>query len=274
MAVEILQAEKDIYDFVLFLYENGYILSHRDGTMKNVVLSRSDAINSLIFDLYMSGGTYYIGDNLCSSLVGFDSCGMQSHPSKAHTQGRFAGRIAIISANKEHATPIFKIIRQYIKKHYVYKQYNNHANMCCYFAPHYLELENEVDKANLPQTICQGFLHIRCNEINKIHFHKRITQVFDNQAGIRLERHIKNWELCWENKKLFELNIPFQYDSRILERSECVRLISGIIGQSELIDIFSSRVLLRISHIPPTSEVEQLEEVCQLIAIWELPWCN
>lgn len=116
MTIEVLQAEKDIDDFVHFLYESGYNLSHRDGSMRNIVLTQSEAINSLMFDLYMSGGTYYIGDSFCSNLIGFDSCGMQSHPSKVETQGRFAGKIAIVPAAKEQATPLFNRIRRYIKK--------------------------------------------------------------------------------------------------------------------------------------------------------------
>lgn len=273
MTIEVLQAEKDIYDFVQFLYESGYSLSHRDGDMRNIVLTQSDAINSLVFDLYMSSGTYYIGDSCCSNLIGFDSCGMQSHPSKVETQGRFAGKIAIVSAAKEQAIPLFNRIRRYIKKNYVYKQYNHCINMRCFFAPGYIELEKKLHMANYPKTICQGFLHLRCTEANKKCFNEKVNQALSGCSGIFLEQNRRNWRTYWANKDLNEISVPFQYDSLKLERNECIRIVSRIVERTSLVDVLATKAYLHVSYIPPTNELFNVGECC-LITIWELPWDN
>ena len=274
MAIEVLQAELDIHEFVRFIYDNGYFLSHRDGDKKNVVLSQNDAISSLIFDLNMSGGTYNIGNNTCYNLVGFDSCGMQSHPSKEHSQGRFAGKLAIISPDKEQATSIFKNIRKYIRKSYVYKQYNNHANMCCYFAPHYLELEKALQQTESLQNTSRGFLHIRCNELSKPLFQAKISNTLDKHNWIHYNRNNLCWKPYWANKELFEMSIPFHYDVLCFEKEACIQIASNIIGTNKPMEVFSTKILMRTSWMPPASEVEQFVEFCQLIGIWELTWPN
>lgn len=273
MTIEVLQAGKDIDDFVHFLYESGYNLSHRDGSMRNIVLTQSEAINSLMFDLHMSGGTYYIGDSFCQNLIGFDSCGMQSHPSKVETQGRFAGKIAIVPAAKEQATPLFNRIRRYIKKNYVFKQYNHCANMCCFFAPGYIELEEKLHRANLPKTICRGFLHLRCNEVNKKYFDEKVNQALASCSGIFLEQNGRTWRTYWANNNFIEISIPFQYDSLKIERNECIRIVSRIVDQTPLVDVLETKAYLHVSYILPTNELVNVGECC-LITIWELPWDN
>lgn len=275
MALEILQAEGDIREFVQFLYESGYCLSHRFGPMKNTVLSPDDAVDSLLYDLHMALGAYYIGDEGCSSLLAFDSCGLRSHPSKVYTQGRSAGLIGIDSTDKEdkeRAAPVFKRIKQYVRKRYEYKQYNLGAKMFCYFGPHYMEFEDEWCKVKIPPTICQGSLHVICNDMNKSLYQKRISEALDNRAGLYLDQSDRNWKPYWANKKLWMVSIPFQYDALALGKDECIRIASGIIGQSELTEIYEPRVILQITLHPPMSEVEQLEGICEFIAIWQLPW--
>lgn len=273
MTIEVLQAEKDIYTFVQFLYESGYSLSHRDGDMRKIVLTQSDAINSLVFDLYTSGGTYYIGDSFCSNLIAFDSCGMQSHPSTVDTQGRFAGKIAIISAEKEQATPLFNRIRRYIKNNYVYKQYNHCANMRCFFAPAYIELEEKLHQANLPKTICRGFLHLRCHESDKTYFDEKVNQALSGCSGIFLEPNSRNWKTYWANNNFIEANIPFKYDSLKLKREECIRIVSRIVDRTPLVDVLATKAYLHISYIPPANGLVNVGECC-LITIWALPWDN
>ncbi len=272
MALEILQAEGDIREFVQFLYESGYSLSHRYGPMKNIVLSPDDAVDSLGYDLYMAFDTYDIGGEGCSSLLGFTSCGMGSHPSKVYTQGRCAGVIVIDSTDKERAAPVFKRIKQYIRKHYVYQQYNPGVKMFCYFGPHYMEFEDEWSKVKIPPTVCLGSMHVVCNDISKNLYQKRISETLDNRAGIYLNQPDMNWKPYWANKKLWAVSIPFQFDALILGKDECIRIASGIIGQSELTEIHESRVILQTAHHPPMCKVEQLEGECEFLAIWQLPW--
>lgn len=271
MAIEVLQAEKDLYNFVQFLYESGYSLSHRDGDIRNVILTQNDAIKSLVFDLYMSGGTYYIGDGFCANLIGFDSCGMQSHPSAVDTQGRFAGKIAIVSAAKEQATPLYNRIRRYIKRNYVYKPYNRCANMRCYFAPDYIALEEKLHMANLPKTICRGFLHLRCNPVDQNYFDEKVSQALAGCSGIFPEETGRSWGTYWAKSNFVEINIPFQYDSLKLQRNECIRIVSRIVDRTPSVDVLETKAYLHISHIPPADALANAGE-CTLITVWALPW--
>lgn len=268
MAIEVLQEEKDIIDFASFLYEQGYIITQRDGIRKNIVLSLSQAINSLLFDLYTSGGTYYIGSRFSIDLVAFDSCGRQSHPLKMDTQGRFAGKFSLGANRTEDARKLYNMIRRYIKRHYVYKQYNYCTNMCCFFGPGYLELENKLRAANLPKTTCQGFLHLLCHESDKEIFDARIRKELDNYCGIFTEVPNVEWKIHWGDKNYQEMNLPFQYDSLKIEKDECLQIASQIMGNVHTFEIIQTSVYLHISK-----EVIDGNEFGFLL-IWELPWSD
>lgn len=57
MRLEFLQADEDIVEFVAYLYEQGYALTHGCGQMRDVVMDRITAVYELRHDLHRGVGS-------------------------------------------------------------------------------------------------------------------------------------------------------------------------------------------------------------------------
>lgn len=74
MRLEFLHADEDIMEFVTYLYEQGYALTHGCGQMRDVVMDRITAVYELRHDLHRGFGVYYIVDAAGTRILAMDSC--------------------------------------------------------------------------------------------------------------------------------------------------------------------------------------------------------
>lgn len=225
MALEFLQADGDIPEFVDYLYERGYALAHRCGPRRGIVLCRQDAIYALQDDLHTAWGTYVIGTPSRQQLLYLDSCGPQAHPSQLGRQGRFAGRIAFSAEKDPEAQQLMRLLRNYFRRTCAFQRYNGEARMSCHFGPHYQKEEAAFFADPRAEALCTGFLQV---------FYSPGQE--DAEAAARL---LDRPEICnarisvrpyWADHSLVQLHVPFLYDAERLDLAVGAALLAKLGG--------------------------------------------
>ena len=143
MALEFLQTDGDIVEFLSFLYERNFRISYRLPRKAHIELDQSAAVRVLLHDLHTIWSCYYIGDENRREILMLDSCGPQAHPRNLGWPGRSAGRIGHIDKNDPVEKELLRLIQNYFRRNYKFLRYNGEARMSCHFGPHYLTMEEE-----------------------------------------------------------------------------------------------------------------------------------
>ena len=203
-----MHADGDIKEFVTYLYEQGYSLSHSCRQMRGIVMDRMTAIYELQHDLHRGFGVYYIVDTANTRILTMDSCCAQSHPSKLGRQGRSAGMIGHIDKENAQEKELMRQLRNYFRRNYKFQRYNGAARMCCHFGPHYQRMESEFFADPRAEGLCIGHLCLVCT------FGR--AEVEWERAVHALNRlDIQNIRVTlrpyWPNPALAQLDIPFVY---------------------------------------------------------------
>ena len=89
MALEFLQTDGDIVEFMSFLYERNFRISYRLPRKAHIELDQSAAVQVLQHDLYTIWSCYYIGDENRREILMLDSCGPR------HTLATWAGQAGL-----------------------------------------------------------------------------------------------------------------------------------------------------------------------------------
>lgn len=210
-SIEFLHTEEDIPEFVSFLYMNDCYIWHRNSTKCQNVLLQEQAVCALTSDLFSPFGTYYIGRSENRQLLLLDSCGRQAHPRNLGKRGRYAGRIVCSEQTDLAAISLFKLIKSYFCKCYHYQRYNGAAKMRCYFAPHYMRLDEEYASAPDVVGICAGYLRVICMPSHKEYISNLTANVFGKYPAITVVS--TKWHSYWEDGELLELQVALQYRS-------------------------------------------------------------
>ena len=118
MALEFLQTDGDIVEFLSFLYERNFRISYRLPRKAHIELDQSAAVRVLLHDLHTIWSCYYIGDENRREILMLDSCGPQAHPRNLGWPGRSAGRIGHIDKNDPTEKELMRLIRNYFRRNY------------------------------------------------------------------------------------------------------------------------------------------------------------
>lgn len=208
MRLEFLQADEDIGEFVAYLYEQGYALTHGCRQMRDVVMDPVTAVYELRYDLHRGGGVYYIVDAAGTRILAMDSCCAQSHPSKLGRQGRSAGVIGHIDKENEREKELMRQLRSYFRKHYKFLRYNGGARMSCHFGPHYQQMEAAFFADPRTEGLCTGHLCLVCPagraELEQERAVDALNQLDTQNIRVTLRPY-------WPNPILAQLDIPFEY---------------------------------------------------------------
>lgn len=162
MSLEFLHADRDIEEFVNYLYQNGFFISHRCGHMCDIELDRIAAIHELQHDLCTSWAGYFLGNSENKRLLMMDSCGPQSHPSKLGRQGRKAGLIGHTDKDNTSEKELMRLLRNYFRRNYTFRRYNGTTRMSCHFGPHYMQMEADFFADTRVSDLCCGYLCLVC----------------------------------------------------------------------------------------------------------------
>lgn len=208
MGLEFLHSDGDIEEFVTYLYEQGYVLSHACRQMQGIVMDRVTAIYELQHDLHRGFGVYHIGDGENNRILAMTSCNAQSHPSKLGRQGRSAGVIGHIDKENEREKELMRQLRNYFRRNYKFQRYNGAARMSCHFGPHYQQMEAEFFADPRAEDLCTGQLCLVCpagrEEIERERAIHGLKQLDIQNIRVTLRPY-------WPNPALMQLDIPFAY---------------------------------------------------------------
>lgn len=208
MRLEFLQSDDDIENFVNYLYEQGFSISHGCRQMRGIALDRLTAIHELQHDLHTSFSSYYIGDTTNDLILVLDSCDPQSHPSKLGRQGRRAGVIGHIDKENAQEKELMRQLRNYFRRNYKFQRYNGAARMSCHFGPHYLQMESSFFDDPRSEDLCTGYLSLTC--------HSYRAEIEKERALSALKRlDVQDIQISvhpyWCNPALVRLHIHFLY---------------------------------------------------------------
>lgn len=208
MRLEFLQSDCDVDEFVTYLYEQGYSISHRCMQMRGIVMDRMTAIYELQYDLHRSFSSYHIGDSENNRILVMDSCCPQSHPSKLGRQGRLAGVIGHIDKENAQEKELMRQLRNYFRRKYKFQRYNGTARMSCYFGPHYQQMEAEFFADPRAENLCTGHLCLVCPagsaEMEKERSVHALRQLDIQNIRVTVRPY-------WPNPAIVQLDIPFLY---------------------------------------------------------------
>lgn len=208
MRLKFLQADEDIGEFVAYLYEQGYALTHGCRKMRDIVMDPVTAVYELRHDLHRGFGVYYIVDAAGTRILAMVSCCAQSHPSKLGRQGRSAGVIGHIDKENEREKELMRQLRSYFRKHYKFLRYNGGARMSCHFGPHYQQTEAAFFADPRTEDLCTGHLCLVCPagraELEQERAVHALNQLDTQNIRVTLRPY-------WPNPALAQLDIPFEY---------------------------------------------------------------
>lgn len=268
MGLEFLQSDGDIEEFVNYLYEHGFSISHRCRQMQDIVLNRVTAVHELQHDLHTIGNTYYLGDAANNRLLMLDSCGPQSHPSKLGRQGRLAGVIGHINKDNALEKELMRLLQNYFRRNYKFLRYNGAARMSCHFGPHYLQMEVDYFDDPRAEDLCVGYLCLICCsgrvETEKERAANALERLDVQDAQIAVHPY-------WRNPALVQLHIPFLYYvpsfsveaySSVISELSC----GGVIRFSSGNNFFSFQ-----NNLSPDALTNQAEANC-IDLLLQRPW--
>lgn len=208
MRLEFLQTDGDVEEFVNYLYEQGFSISHGCRQTRGIVLDRITAIHELQYDLHTGFSSYYVGDMANAQLLAMNSCCPQSHPSKLGRQGRLAGVIGHVNKDDFREKELMRLLRNYFRRNYKFQRYNGDARMSCYVGPHYLQMESKFFDDSRAEYLCTGYLSLICcsgrAEVEKERVANALKRVDVQDVQISVHPY-------WGDPALVRLHIPFLY---------------------------------------------------------------
>lgn len=206
MALEFLQAEGDIPEFVGYLYDLGCILTYRCGPRRGTHLDRETAVNKLRHDLFMWGSAYLIGTPERPMILSFNSCGPDGHPSLLGNWGRIAGRIAHYNKDDPAEKELMKRLQSYFRRNYSFRRYNGDARMSCHFGPHYQAMEAAFFADPRHAELYAGYLFLLCRP-------ERADTEMQRAEEVLKKLDIQDAQFTalpyWDDPGLTALHIPF-----------------------------------------------------------------
>lgn len=243
MALEFLHGAGDIPEFVDFLWDKGYVLSHRCGPRRGMILDRQDTVWALEEDLHTSWGAYVIEDASRQPILYLDSCGPQAHPSKLGRQGRLAGRIAFCGEKEPAGEQLLRLIRNYFRRTYAFRRYNGEARMSCHFGPHYQAMEADFFAEPRAEFLCTGYLQVLCAP----------GQAEAAEAARLLDRpEIRNAQVLvrpyWADHGLEQLCAPFLYDTAVCDLDACAAMVVRLAGTAPSVRIRRDNHVIEIAN--------------------------
>lgn len=268
MALEFLHAEGDIPEFVDFLYEKGYALSHRCGPRRGLNLSRQDAVYAMQDDLHTSWGTYVISGPRGNPVLHLDSCGPQAHPSKLGRQGRFAGRIAWPGEKTPESEQMMRLIRNYFRRNYTYQRYNGDVRMSCHFGPAYQKTEAEFFACPGANRLCTGFLQIICPAEQADGEARAAAGLLDRPDVRDVRISVRRY---WADHAWMQVRIPFLYDTEDFNCDGYVDLVARLCGSASAVRTQADHLFISVTNRIPVvpGDDGQAKYVALLLA---RPW--
>ena len=255
LRIEFLQSKDDVHSFVAFIYTNGYHIRHRNPQKCNDILSIDRAANALCGDLFGPGNTYYIGKGNDKDLLGLVSCGRQGHPRNLGKWGRIAGVITCEDKGNAEAYYVFKLIKSFFRRTYIYQRYNGNARMSCFWGPNYLRLDKEFLEKPEPKETIPGFLRITCLPEQQRMVSMLIEDICLANQAIRISS--SEWNQYWRDPELLEARTEFLCDSTQIDWDKFVSLALIIAGNTKMTNMRNSRRCMSASADWPLSYLRE-----------------
>lgn len=268
MGLEFLQADEDIAEFVAYLYEQGYALTHGCGQMRDAVMDRITAVYELRHDLHRGFGVYYIVDAAGTRILAMDSCCAQSHPSKLGRQGRSAGVIGHIDKEKEREKALMRQLRSYFRRNYKFQRYNGGARMSCHFGPHYQQMEAEFFADPRAEDLCTGHLCLVCPAGREEKERERALHALNQLDTQNIQVTLRPY---WPKPALAQLDIPFEYFAPSFSEETYTSVLSALSYNGRIRFGTAGNVCFFRNNLIPEKLTDQPEGNC-IDLLLQKPW--
>lgn len=267
MALEFLQAEDDIREFVGYLYDQGYTLTYRCGPKRDTPLDRDTAVSKLRHDLCMGWATYLIGTPERPKILGLDSCGPEAHPSLLGNWGRFAGRIGHYDKDDPAEKALMKLLRSYFRRNYSFQRYNGAARMSCHFGPHYQTMEAAYFADPRHGSLCVGYLYRLCRP-------ELASQEMERAAAVLNKLDTQEVRITampyWDDPRFSVLHVPFLYHAPAFSEAEYSALLSEL--SDAPLRFHSANRTFAFQNARSPEELLQQKDTCFVYVLLQRPF--